>query len=127
MEAHEIRALVEQKLASRYWRQDDAEVIVGAMLHSGMTLSAFAREFGVCVQRLRRWRERIGSQPSIGQSPATAVATAFRPVRVVVGPEKARVPTFELVVRGGRRIAVAPDFDEASLERLIRFTERLGC
>ena len=126
MNHDQIRSLVTQKLTSRYWRRPDAEVIVAALLHSGMTVSAFGREFGVCVQRLGRWRKRLVGH---GEGDGSGLpATGFHPVHVVVGDAGAnQVATFELVVRGGRRIAVHSDFDEQSLARLVRFVERLGC
>lgn len=128
MTRDEIRHVVERTAQSRYWRKRDAEIIVAAMAHTGMTVSAFAREFGICVQRLRRWKQVLAGEGALAVPSGTsgAPSAAFHAVHVVVDePEDDK--TFELVLRGGRRIAVRADFDESSLERLVRFTERLGC
>jgi len=129
MTADQIRQVVEQTARSRYWRQHDAEIILASVKHTGLTMAAFAREYGLSVQRLRRWHQLLGDvDPSARAGDETRLpGPHFHPVHVIVGDGARAGPTFELVLRGGRRIAVSADFDEDSLERLVRFTERLGC
>ena len=106
-------------IASRYWRAAKAEAVLTAWRRSGQSGAAFARQHGLSVRRLLRWRERL--QPT---------APAFHPVRVV---ERARpIPMrtgepLELELRGGRRVRVPAGFDPELLEALVRTVEGWGC
>lgn len=124
------RAAVEAVAASRYWREEDARIALGAWRDSGMSLGCFAREVGLNVQRLRRWARELRD---LGSSEEAVVAPAPRlhPVRVVLGvsqpeavPEEEQA-TLEVVVRGGRRIVVRAGFDPAVLGRLVTALEAL--
>ena len=104
---------------SRYWRTADAAQVVEAWRRSGASGTAFARQHGLNVRRLLRWRERL----------AQAEAPVFHPVRVVDPHEPARAERamLELEVRGGRRIRVHAGFDPALLEELVRTVEGFAC
>ena len=106
-------------IASRYWRTAEAEEALAAWRRSGQSGAAFARQHGVSVRRLLRWRARL--------KPAAAV---FHPVRVVerAGPIAPRSPEpLELELRGGRRVRVPAGFDPELLEELVRTVEGWGC
>lgn len=42
-----------------YWREADAERVLSVWTQSGLTLSAFARQCGLSVSRLRRWKKQL--------------------------------------------------------------------
>ena len=103
---------------SRYWRARDAELVLEAWRRSGESGAAFARQHGLSVRRLLRWRDRL-------QRSTTPV---FHPVRVVErGEPTAIAAPLELELRGGRRIRVLGRFDPELLEALVRTVESLGC
>jgi hypothetical protein len=126
MTEQQIRQLLIPKLASRYWRRKDASEVVAAWARSGMSMTAFARHFGICVQRLRRWKQRLAAAPL--EDRAATLSSGFHPVQVVGNEvDSTRGSGLELVVRGGRRIVVTNGFSEHELERLVLVTERLSC
>jgi hypothetical protein len=109
------RAVVER----RRWTSRDAEAVLSAWRESGVSVSAFARQQGLEVERLLRWRRQVGS-----------AAVQFHPVALVSGSR--RRPSnhdggVELVLRGGRRVAVQAGFDGALLEELVRVVEGWSC
>lgn len=75
-----LREVVE----SRYWRREDAEVVVAAWRASGDTMAGFAREWSLNPNRISRWATELAG----GEEEETAVS--FLPVRVVE-PTEARV------------------------------------
>lgn len=95
---------------------------LAAWRQSGWTLTAYARSVGMSFQRLHRWRRKLGGTRG-------ATGTGFVPVRIVeteaqvMGGEAG----FELVSRGGLRLRIGPEFDEAGLERLLRVMGRASC
>ena len=50
----------------RYWREDDARLVLGALERSGETMAAFARRHGVKVRRLEYWRDRVAGEDVAG-------------------------------------------------------------
>lgn len=104
---------------SRYWRAAEAAQVVEVWRQSGVSGAAFAREHGLSVRRLLRWRDRL----------ARAEAPVFHPVRVVDPhePASAERAVLELEVRGGRRIRVPAGFDAELLEELVRTVEAFTC
>jgi hypothetical protein len=73
-------------------------------------------------QRLHRWRRKLGGAWG-------GTGNGFVPVRIVETEAQAASGEagFELVSRGGLRLRVEPDFDEAALERLLRVMGRASC
>jgi|WetSurMetagenome_2_1015567.scaffolds.fasta_scaffold904481_1 hypothetical protein len=47
--------------SARRWSSDDARTVLAAWEVSGLTLTGFARQNGMNVQRLIWWRKRLGS------------------------------------------------------------------
>jgi hypothetical protein len=83
----------------RQWKADEARRVVEAWRASGLPLATFARKRGLCAERVRWWRQRLGgwSSPSeeaqrfipatvTGFAPTTAgaVVTVRAPGEVVV-------------------------------------------
>jgi len=114
------QSAVLQKL---YWRAADAEEILDLWRRSGTTLTAFARTHGVERGRLARWRERLTT--------AEDVVPQFHRVRIVESPPAtlrgAGGHEIEILVSGGRRVAVRPGFDGDLLAEVIRVLESLPC
>ena len=105
-------------LKRRRWSAGDADVVLSAWRESGEPLSRFAARHRLVAERLLRWR-RMTRGPAI----------QFRPVQVVPAPRDdiAAGSGVELVLRGGRRVAVGRDFDAALLEALVRAVESWPC
>jgi transposase-like protein len=53
-------------LADRRWRQEDAERVLAAWEESGLSLSRFAGQQGVNVQRLSWWRKQLEERGRAG-------------------------------------------------------------
>jgi len=108
-------------LQKPYWRSSDAQEILDLWRRSGMSMAAFARSRGFEPGRLARWRKRL--------SAAERRIPRFHRVQVV---ESSATPGsagqgVEVIVAGGRRIAVCPGFDGALLADVIRVLESLSC
>lgn len=88
------------------WTMSDGRTAVRALRASGATVAAFAREHGLHMERLRRWRKRVGKD-------VTPAAAQLVPVDVITGGAR-----FEVVV-GGVVVRVPATFDEAALRRLL--------
>ena len=102
---------------SRYWREEDARVVLGECSRSGAGLGEFARRHGLSERRLRRWSERL----------ALGGRMRFHPVELRLDASTSEGPDGDcgvaVVVRGGRRVAVGRDFDEQLLARVVRVVE----
>ena len=107
--------------SNSYWREPDAERVLAVWAQSGLTLSAFARQCGLSVRRLSRWRKRLEE----------AGGPRFHPVEVVTEPRGASEPPADsgvaLVLVSGRRIAVRRNFDPHTLSQLLEVLESLQC
>jgi transposase-like protein len=111
-------------LRGRYWRAAEAARVLAAWRASGQSLTRFAGEHGLSRARLARWRQRLPGQG--------ATAPVFHPVRVVVDPraeakEASREGALELVLNGGRRIRIGPEFDAELLAEVVRVVEGWPC
>ena len=110
-------------LQKGYWRAADAREVLDLWRRSGENLSVFARTHGLCRNRLVRWRDRLAEE---------AMAPRFHPVRVV-GPVDCISTTeknrggIEIVISGGRRVAVRSGFDAALLAEVVRVLEAIPC
>jgi hypothetical protein len=114
-----------QKMSARR-RRTRAEVqqLVAEFVSSGMRRSEFCQSRGLSFSTLdrhlkkRRWKRR--RRPS-------SSASRLLPVELAAGKSPTQhEPSCGLavVLQGGRRIEVHPDFDENTLERLVIALER---
>lgn len=125
MIAAHIRAVAQRAAKNRYWREAEARTLLAALHDSGLSVSDFAREFGIHVKRIERWQSRL-SVGAGAQAPAPGSrALPFHPIHVVV--DEPTASGLELVLRSGHRIAVRGDFDPRTLERLVRTLDELAC
>lgn len=108
--------------ASTYWRAADAQAALVAWSRSGLPLAAFAREHGIPIAKLRRWKGRLGR-------PAPAVA--FHRVKVSGGQGGAlahpSASSVDVVVRGGRSLRVHSGFDAELLRQVVEAMESWPC
>jgi transposase len=100
---------------------------VGKWKQSGLTAAAYAERTGLNVNTLRHWSWSLGKSAR-GRRPASALRTlapTFVEVFAGVTPpslaenEPDRAEPFELVLRDGLRIRIAPGFEAAALRRLL--------
>jgi hypothetical protein len=116
---------VENRLSARK-RRTRAEVqqLVAEFVSSGMRRSEFCRSRGLSFSTLdrhlkkRRWKRR-----------RRPVSSAGRLVPVELAPKRSPRPhepdcRLAVVLPGGRRIEVHPDFDTNTFERLVSILER---
>jgi hypothetical protein len=115
----------EQKVSS-HKRRTRAEVqeLVAAFISSGMRRSEFCRSRRLSFGTLNR---HLKEQHRQRKSPAASSAGPLVPVELAAR----KLPTQDesscglaVVLRGGRRIEVYPDFDASTFERLVSLLER---
>ena len=83
---------------------------------SQMSVAQFARERSISPWRLYEARRRTAGKKRRRSSPRHT-APKFVPVEIKRPP--AEIAALELVLSSGHRLRVPPDFDEASLRRLM--------
>jgi hypothetical protein len=103
---------------------EEVRQLVSAFPASGLRARAFCQQHGLALSTLRRHlkcRQQAQGQPEPG--------VRFVALKVNGTPEpaapRAAVVTLEVKLAGGRRIGVAPGFDELTLGRLVRALEGL--
>ena len=98
---------------ARQQRPGDPRIakLIEAQKRSGMSIAAFAKEHGVPVWKLY-------------QAGRTRRRRRAEFVEVAVVPKVAALSPLELVLPGGLRVRIPPDFDEPTLRRLLGV---LGC
>jgi hypothetical protein len=138
MQGRSSRDRLSAALASRYWTEREARVVVEAQRASGLSEAEFARRHGLSRNRLGFWRVRL-SAPGGGGMPTPATFD-FMPVRLVgdepavprvrtpAEPESADVAgtQMEVVLGGGRRLRLGAGFDRAAVARLLTVLEEEG-
>jgi hypothetical protein len=122
-QAAEWAALIDQ------WRQ------------SGLSLPAFCQQHGLSRGSMQNWaykpelkraveEARREARGHVDEPPASAVAPAFLPVRVVqavAGSEVSDRPGIEIVIGSGRRVVIGPGFDSETLRRVVAVLEGRPC
>jgi transposase-like protein len=75
-------------LAGRRWRQEDAEKVLAAWEESGLSLSKFAGQQGVNVQRLSWWRKQLEERGHAGgrRRKRRAATVSFVPAVMSANP-----------------------------------------
>jgi transposase-like protein len=107
-------------LTRRRWRPEDAKDALDAQAQSGLSPSAFAIREGLDVQRLFRWRRRLGADAPEAQRFEEVIARdAISPL--VGGGTTAPVERdrFEIVLRSGLVVRFAESFNADALLRLL--------
>ncbi len=117
---------LEQKV-SPHRRRTRAEVqeLVAEFVSSGMLRSEFCRSrrlsFGTLNRHLKeqRWKRKSPAASSAGRLVPVELAARKSP------KQHERSCGLAMVLPGGRRIEVHPDFDTSTLERLVGILERI--
>ena len=102
------------------WTSEYARQVLAHADQSGLTDHAFARQKGICPQRLWWWRKRLTE----GATPAQTPAAPFVEVRL---PAAMPRQPFAVQTRSGRTILVPAGFDAAELRRLLAALEEEEC
>ena len=106
---------------SRRTRQE-VQQLVSAFPASGLGARAFCQRHGLALSTLRRNLKRQAQGPPETGVRLVAVKVKGRPEPAAPSAAQAAL---EVVLAGGRRIGVAPGFDERTLGRLVRALEGL--
>lgn len=93
---------------SRYWREEDARVVVDAWRASGETVAEFSRTHGIASERLARWAARLGDP-----------AVRFHPVRLTPEPEGRGAGVIEIELRDGTIVRLPTGFAIEDLRRIL--------
>lgn len=115
-----------QVVESRYWRRNDAEVILSAWRASGDSMRAFVERWELNPGRVARWKKRLEDEPD-------DEAVDFLPVRVVEPsrpapvepPRPASTRWVAEVVRRDWTVRVPTGFEGHELARLLRVIEEV--
>jgi hypothetical protein len=103
--------------ARRYWREDDARVLIEAWQRSGLTLVAFAESHDVLPKRLARWVARLRKIPS--------EPVGFHPVRLVEAGrcEGHGVERIEVILGAGVTVRIPRGFAPEDLRQVLAVLE----
>ena len=105
----------------RRWSQAEKEQIVAATLEPNAVASEVAREAGIHVSQLFRWRQQL-CKP-------TPTPAAFNPVAIALAPPMAALPppepservgTVEIEFATGGRMRISGSVDASTVSALIR-------
>src|SRR5262245_1521758 len=94
----------------RRWTIADARPAVAEPAASGLPLDEFARREGLKVERLRRWRQRLG-----GERRRSARAHAPELIEI----RQRAVAPIEIVLASGRILRISETIDVSVISRLI--------
>jgi hypothetical protein len=94
---------------------EEWRALVGAWQRSELSAADFGRKHGVNGQRLAWWRWKLAAEPA---------APAFVPVEVTSSPSTTvMTPAAVEIHVAGKVLVVQPDFDAATLRRLLAVLE----
>jgi hypothetical protein len=98
--------------------------LVSAFPASGLRARAFCQQHGLALSTLRRNLKRQRQAQGPPERGVRLVAVKLKGKPEPAAPPGAQA-ALEVVLAGGRRIGVAPGFDERTLGRLVRALEGL--
>ena len=107
----------QERISRRRRTRQEVRQLVSAFQSSGLRAREFCQRHGLAQSTLRRNLQRAPGQPGV----------RFVAVKVngAAAAAKAAPAGLEVVLAGGRRIAVGPGFDAATLGQLVRALEGL--
>ena len=104
--------------------REEVRQLVSAFQPSGLRAREFCQRHGLALSTLRRHLKCAGAGSGPAQPAVRFVAVKLNGAAAASKP--APTPAgLEVVLAGGRRIGVAPGFDERTLGRLVRALEGL--
>ena len=110
-----------------YWRD-----MVARFEQSGLKVGAFCDQAGIKADRFYTWRRKLRERDeemaaiAPDRSAAGSRIAAFASVHVV-GASWASHCCIEIIVGNGKRVAVAPGFDRATLLQVLAVVEGRVC
>ena len=104
--------------------RQEVRQLVSAFQASGLGARAFCQQHGLALSTLRRNLQRQREAHSQSEAGVRLVAVKVKATPEPAAPAAARA-ALEVRLAGGRRIGVAPGFDEVTLGRLVRALEGL--
>ena len=116
---------IQQEGAVRSRRtREEVRQLVRAFQTSGLRAREFCQQYGLALSTLRRHLKRQREAQGQAEPGVRLVAVKLKATPESAAPSAARA-ALEVVLAGGRRIGVAPGFDEGTLGRLVRALEGL--
>ena len=119
-------------LNNRYWRAADATTVLEFWRASGVPLAHFAREQGVGLGRLQRWKQRLCFERRPTAAPDGGGSVRFAPVRLVTPPTPSPTPPpatsssrwfAEVELVNGRKVRIGSDVRASELRALLDVLE----
>lgn len=116
---------------SHAWRREYWRGHVVAQTESGLVIEDYCIAHGLKRRNFHRWRRRFKEEmrgpDGAGRASTVLPEAAFAELLVAgqEGPDAASI--IEVVLRGERRLRVAPGFEEETLQRLVTLLESLPC
>ena len=86
---------------------------------SGQSVAAFARSKGLAPWKLYNALRRRTGELRTRRGASRAERSALLPVHLVDAKPAVQPAVMELVLAGGRRVLISPDFDAPALRRLV--------
>jgi len=113
------------------WNREQGRQHLEAQAESGLTIQDYCFAYGVPVHTFHNWRRRLQRETQGAHVGCIEARVPSKPVFAevhVVSSERPSPPSLvEVVLRGGHRFRVGPDFDEGALRRLVALLESLPC
>jgi hypothetical protein len=121
----EVNCMSNEKDAVRKGRRTAIEIeqIVSEYESSGLNRSQFCRGHGLTLGVLNRCLRRLRAASDGGASGDGLVAVELAGKKL--GVERASSCGLAVVLRSGRKIAVSPGFDAATLQRVVQVLETM--
>jgi transposase-like protein len=121
----EVKGMSDEQGMVRKGRRTPAEIeqIVSEYESSGLNRSQFCRGHGLRLGILNRYLKRLRVASEGGASGGGLVAVELAGKQL--GTEQAGSCGLAVVLRRGRKIAVSPGFDSATLQRLVQVLETM--
>ena len=104
--------------------REEVRQLVSAFQTSGLRAREFCQRHGLAQSTLRRNLQRAGVASALARPAVRFVAVKLNGAAPPAKPAPAPAG-LEVVLAGGRRIAVGPGFDVAALGQLVRALEGL--
>jgi transposase len=115
----------------RHWRE-----VLGRFEGSGLTIRAFCRRSRIKEHQFHTWRRELrlrdADKPdSAGARRKPRGAPTIRPAAFaavhIVESAQDKAPAIEIIIGNGKRVAVRPGFEPATLTQVLRVVEGWSC
>ncbi len=97
---------------SRRWTDEEAQIVIDALVASRLSVRAFAAEHGVQAQRIYLWRRKLGERDSVARRSLEFVEVDARP-RTWPGRR------YEIVMPNGVRLSIEGGVEASEVRTLV--------